>query len=302
MKPIRKHLTFSNALASLALFVALGGSAYAVSAQSVGTKEMKNRAVTAAKIRNGAVTAPKIRANAVNARKIRNGSVRRNKIANGAVGRAKIANGAVGESKIADGSVGAPKIAPGAINRSKLNLNELGVLPAAEYATKAQTAATAEKAERAETAVSAGTATKATEAARVTDRRRVNFGMALGMNRTLAQNGDVSIRARCILIAGQEAVRIYGHTNSDGAVLLSGRNQFSGGPSASDFLNLSTSETNREMELTSSPHALVAHSGSGLVMDKDGKGLTYAAGDIVMGVNFFPNIDCFVTGVINAVG
>ncbi|MEX0993378.1 MAG: hypothetical protein WDZ37_05210 [Solirubrobacterales bacterium] len=52
----------------LALFVALGGSGYAISripARSVGSKQLKSGAVTASKIRKGAVTGPKIKKNAI---------------------------------------------------------------------------------------------------------------------------------------------------------------------------------------------------------------------------------------------
>ena len=50
-------LTYSNVVASLALFVALGGTSYAVSRNSVGTKELKDDAVTSRKIRDGSVSA-----------------------------------------------------------------------------------------------------------------------------------------------------------------------------------------------------------------------------------------------------
>ena len=48
----------SMVVALVALFVALGGSAFAVS--QVGTKQLKNAAVTTAKIRNGAVNNAKL--------------------------------------------------------------------------------------------------------------------------------------------------------------------------------------------------------------------------------------------------
>jgi hypothetical protein len=48
-------LTYSNVTASLALFIALGGTSYAISRNSVGTRELKNGAVTSAKIRNGSI-------------------------------------------------------------------------------------------------------------------------------------------------------------------------------------------------------------------------------------------------------
>jgi hypothetical protein len=50
-------------IAAVALFVALGGTAYAALSlpkNSVGSKQLKNNAVTTSKIKNGAVTAGKI--------------------------------------------------------------------------------------------------------------------------------------------------------------------------------------------------------------------------------------------------
>ncbi len=71
-------------VALLALFVALGGSAYAVN--KVGTNQIKNNAVTTAKIRNSAVTTAKISNGAVSAAKLGTGSVTGAKLAPGAVG------------------------------------------------------------------------------------------------------------------------------------------------------------------------------------------------------------------------
>lgn len=53
----------SNAIAYLALFVALGGTGYAVTnlpADSVGARQLKNGAVTSKKLANGSVTARKL--------------------------------------------------------------------------------------------------------------------------------------------------------------------------------------------------------------------------------------------------
>ncbi len=63
MKRIQGKLSFSNLVALLALFVALGGSAYAATQlpkNSVGSKQLKKNAVTTAKIAKGAVTGAKI--------------------------------------------------------------------------------------------------------------------------------------------------------------------------------------------------------------------------------------------------
>lgn len=63
MRKIQRRLTFANVVSCIALFVALGGAAYAAGKpgkNSVGTKQIKNSAVTAAKIKNGTITGTKI--------------------------------------------------------------------------------------------------------------------------------------------------------------------------------------------------------------------------------------------------
>jgi hypothetical protein len=50
---LRRHLSYANVAATLALFVALGGGAYAATQlppKSVGTKQLKDRAVTPVKL------------------------------------------------------------------------------------------------------------------------------------------------------------------------------------------------------------------------------------------------------------
>jgi hypothetical protein len=58
------RLSYANVIATLALFIALGGAAYAATAlprNSVGTRQLKKGAVTAAKIRNGSLLASDFR-------------------------------------------------------------------------------------------------------------------------------------------------------------------------------------------------------------------------------------------------
>jgi len=53
------HLTYANVVATLALFVALGGGAYAafrLPRNSVGSAQLKNNAVTPRKVKNGSLT------------------------------------------------------------------------------------------------------------------------------------------------------------------------------------------------------------------------------------------------------
>lgn len=55
---LQKRLTFSNIIAMLALFIALGGTSYAVTAlpkNSVGTQQLKKNAVTGDKVKAGSL-------------------------------------------------------------------------------------------------------------------------------------------------------------------------------------------------------------------------------------------------------
>ena len=64
MSRLRKHLTYANVMATIAVFVALGGGTYAavtLPRNSVGTPQLKGAAVTATKVKNDAVTSRKIR-------------------------------------------------------------------------------------------------------------------------------------------------------------------------------------------------------------------------------------------------
>jgi hypothetical protein len=72
------RLTYANVVATLALFIALGGASYAaikIPKNAVGTKHIKKGAITADKIQKGAITAEKVRNGAIGTGKIRNGSL-----------------------------------------------------------------------------------------------------------------------------------------------------------------------------------------------------------------------------------
>jgi|SRR5882757_8026101 len=152
MKRFRPRLTYANVIASLALFVALGGSAVAagLAKNSVGPNQLKKGAVTGKAIRKQAVTAgkiapkavvagklganavlpgnlgagiistDKISASAVTAEKIKNNVVTTNKITNAAVNSQKIAAGGVGTSNLAEKAVTTAKLNDGAVTAAKL--------------------------------------------------------------------------------------------------------------------------------------------------------------------------------------
>ncbi len=136
MNSIRRHLTYANVIATLALFIALGmGSAYA--AQQLGPKS-----VGAKQLRPGAVTADKLRKNAVTAPKIESLAIKQGKIAANAVTAEKIASGAISSAKIANGSVTPEKIPDDSLTGVKIDEATLGRVPSAASANRADFAET----------------------------------------------------------------------------------------------------------------------------------------------------------------
>jgi hypothetical protein len=101
-----------------ALFVALGGVGYA--ATKIGTKQLRNRAVTGPKLANNSVTSPKIRAGAVRNGDLANNSVSTSKIQNRAIISADLALGSVLNGNLGNGAVSSEKIGTGAVVASKL--------------------------------------------------------------------------------------------------------------------------------------------------------------------------------------
>jgi hypothetical protein len=74
---IKKNVSYANVLSSIALFVALGGGAYALSvpSNSVGSKQLKKNAVTSKKIKSNAVTSSKIKSGAITSSKVKDSSL-----------------------------------------------------------------------------------------------------------------------------------------------------------------------------------------------------------------------------------
>ncbi|HYG96140.1 MAG TPA: hypothetical protein VD741_03440 [Solirubrobacterales bacterium] len=127
MRLPRPKLSYANVIATIALFVALGGAAIAAGLpkNSVGTKQLKRGAVTTADLRRGAVTAGKLGprsvvagklgANAVLPGNLGNGIISTAKISDGAVIAAKIKNGVITTNKLDNDAVTTAKLAPGSV-------------------------------------------------------------------------------------------------------------------------------------------------------------------------------------------
>jgi len=115
-------------VALVALVVALSGTSYAV--VRIGTKQIRNNAITSPKIRNGqvrsfdlarnSVVTAKIVAGAVTGLQIRDAGVGNADLANDAVSSAKVRGGAIGNSDLANDAVTASKVRAGAVGNAEL--------------------------------------------------------------------------------------------------------------------------------------------------------------------------------------
>ena len=142
MKSVRKHLTYANAMSSIAVFLILGGAtaiaAGGLGKNTVGSKQLKKNAVTAVKVKDGSLlgadfaagqlpagatgaagakgaTGPAgpagvIAANSVNSSHVIDESLTAADLAPNSVGSSEVSENSIGSSEIATGIVGADEL------------------------------------------------------------------------------------------------------------------------------------------------------------------------------------------------
>jgi hypothetical protein len=131
-RSFRPKLNYSNVIATVALFIALGGVAVAAGLpkHSVGKSQLKRGAVTSAALGKAAVTsgklapksvvAGKLGANSVTPGNLGNGVVTSDKIQAGGVIASSIKNGVITTNKLANEAVTAAKLGKGSVTLTKL--------------------------------------------------------------------------------------------------------------------------------------------------------------------------------------
>lgn len=115
MKMLRRP-SHGTVAAYLALFIALGGTAYALEAGSITSREIAKGAVKRSEIKSGEVGKTEIRKEAVAPSEIRPNAVRTSEIRAGAVGTEELLDGAVTGAKVDDGSLALADVAREVVN------------------------------------------------------------------------------------------------------------------------------------------------------------------------------------------
>ena len=115
---LRGRVSSAHVIALVALFVALGGTAFA--AAKIGTNDIQNKAVTKPKIDKQAVSTNRIADLAVKTKKLADEAVTVDKLGSQSVTTDKLADLAVTTPKIADQAVGTDKLADSSVNSAKI--------------------------------------------------------------------------------------------------------------------------------------------------------------------------------------
>jgi hypothetical protein len=132
---MRPKLSFANVISVLALFVALGGTAFAASQlgkNSVGPKQLKKNAVRTAKIKNKAVTGAKIKPGTITGAQVNASTLGTVPVANLANSIAPVEPvhlvGAPGEPGFENGSSNLPPSGPIALNPAGFYKDHEGIV------------------------------------------------------------------------------------------------------------------------------------------------------------------------------
>jgi hypothetical protein len=92
LSKLHGRLTYANVMATVAMFIALGGGAYAAASGSIGSRELKNNTVRSQDIRNNQVSTSDLRNNSASGRDIRNDTLTGGDVLESALGEVPKAN------------------------------------------------------------------------------------------------------------------------------------------------------------------------------------------------------------------
>jgi hypothetical protein len=111
MSALRRQLSYANVMATIAVFIALGGGAYALSGKNtVASDDIINGQVKADDIGGNQVKTADIAASQVTGGKVAADTLFGADIGADAIGASEVAAGAVGASEVADGTLGTAEI------------------------------------------------------------------------------------------------------------------------------------------------------------------------------------------------
>jgi hypothetical protein len=131
MSRIRRSLTFSNVVALMALFFALGGSAYAVAAGKIDGTQIQAGSIPGNRLQAKAVGTNQIKPSSIGNAQLKGNAVATKQLQSGAVTGAKIKAGTIGASQIQSGSITGTQVKSGSLGATQINQTTLTGISAA---------------------------------------------------------------------------------------------------------------------------------------------------------------------------
>jgi hypothetical protein len=131
MSRIRRSLTFSNVVALMALFFALGGSAYALAAGKIDGAQIAPKSIPGNRLEAKAVGTNQIKPSSIGATQLKGNAVATKQLQSGAVTGAKIKAGSVGATQIQSGSITGTQVKSGSLGATQINQTTLTGISAA---------------------------------------------------------------------------------------------------------------------------------------------------------------------------
>jgi hypothetical protein len=245
---MRPQLSYANVMATIAVFVALGGSAYAairitganVTDGTLTGADIKTGSVAGIDIRNSSVTGPDIRRGAVDSEDVEDRSLLAEDFRAG-----QLPAGLQGPK--GDTGLPGPKGDTG-LPGPRGDTGPTGTVDTSNFFDKAQSDARylAAAATAADSDMLDGLDSSAF--VRADEYRRVLVKMQAGDERELVRNGPISIYARCATTGPNDTLRLYARTDVDGAIMFASWGDTRDGTNASDVLNTTTPEGDREWD------------------------------------------------------
>jgi hypothetical protein len=123
---IRARLSYANVMASLAVFIALGGAAYAavrIPPNSVGSRELKDRAVGTDELKPESVGTPQLKEGSINHNRLRPHSVGVENLRQNSVGPNSLQGNAVNTDQLAPDAVTSDRVRDGSLQYSDMDPN-----------------------------------------------------------------------------------------------------------------------------------------------------------------------------------
>jgi hypothetical protein len=135
---LKERLTFANVVSVLALFIALGGGAYAASRipkNSVGTRQLKNNSVNSAKVADQSLTGSDIQSSSLGTvPEAKHAATAGSALPNGAAGgdltgsypSPSVAAGSIDSTKVSDGSLTGADLQNDSVTGAQIDESSLG--------------------------------------------------------------------------------------------------------------------------------------------------------------------------------